>query len=146
MPADACDAPRPGDRMSRTVTEAPRCASDSATAAPMTPAPMTMTFTLKGYRMPAWGLGVRNSGRRGCLSPLTCVLSFALCPLPFALFSSLRAEIVPVQHRVEPEEVVPVRLVAPEGTRREDHHVALAHRRIDQRGLAREILSADELA
>src|SRR4051794_31167392 len=45
MPADACDAPRPGARMSRTVTDAPRLASASATAAPMMPEPMTITCT-----------------------------------------------------------------------------------------------------
>ena len=40
-------------------------------------------------------------------------------------------EIVPVQDRVEAEEVQALRLPAPVGTRREHHDVALADRRID---------------
>src|SRR5262245_31153536 len=54
-PADACDAPRPGDRMSRTVTDAPRTVSSSATAAPTTPAPITSTFTTREYPVVALG-------------------------------------------------------------------------------------------
>ena len=43
MPADACDAPAPGCRMSATSTRRPSAASSKAMLAPTTPAPTTMT-------------------------------------------------------------------------------------------------------
>src|SRR5262249_25404334 len=71
-PADACDAPRPGDRMSRTVTDAPRTASSSATAAPTTPAPITTTRIHEQYRVVRRALQLQ--------SPIVITTLPFLCP------------------------------------------------------------------
>src|SRR5262245_50385460 len=63
------------------------------------------------------------------------------CPSWWSFRSPSGAEIVPVQHRVEPEEVVAVRLVAPERPVREQHDVAATHLRVDQHRVARQLIA-----
>jgi hypothetical protein len=109
--ADAWEAPRPGDRMSSTVTATPRAARASATAAPMTPAPMMMVVRRE------LRLRQKASGRRqkcgtsyrapSLLESWQATARSSLVPSAFCLLPLLPCvQMIPVQHRIEHEEVI----------------------------------------
>src|SRR5262245_59010673 len=105
--------------MSRTVTCTPRFASASAIETPMIPAPMTMTF-MEGLGLEGLRLGARAESLQA--------QAYRLKPRAQSLQLSSGAQIIPVHERVEPQEIVAVRLVAPERARSKKDDVSLAER------------------
>src|SRR3954466_11816423 len=87
-----------------------------------------------------------------------CYSAFAICHLAFGIWHlplTLRGrllprrraaciQVVPIQHRVEAEEEVPLRLPAPVGAVGEHHDVSLADRRIHRDRAAGQRFPADE--